>query len=76
MSQFMHSLATHHLKIVKRILRYLKGTITRGILMKNNGHFKHESLSDSDWAGNTIDRKSITGFYTFIGGNLVTWKMM
>jgi hypothetical protein len=73
-SQFMHSPTSLHLTIVKRILRYLKGTVTKGILMKNNGHFKLEGFSDSDWAGNAIDRKSTTGFCTFIGGNLVTWK--
>ena len=42
--------------------------------MRNNGHFKVEGFSDSNWAGNTIDRKSTTDFCTFIGGNLVTWK--
>ena len=42
--------------------------------MRNNGHFKLEGFSDSDWAGNALDRKSTTGFCTFIGGNLVTWK--
>ncbi|KAL6142291.1 hypothetical protein ACLB2K_060574 [Fragaria x ananassa] len=73
-SQFMHSPTTHHLSIVKRILRYLKDTVSRGILMRNNGHFKMEGYSDSDWAGNAIDRKSTTGYCTFIGGNLVTWK--
>jgi hypothetical protein len=73
-SQFMHSPTSLHLTIVKRILRYLKGTVTKGILMRNNGHFKLEGFSDSDWAGNAIDRKSTTGFCTFIGGNLVTWK--
>ncbi|PRQ17191.1 putative RNA-directed DNA polymerase [Rosa chinensis] len=73
-SQFMHSPTTHHLQIVKRILRYLKGTVDRGIIMKNNGHFNLVGYSDSDWAGNSIDRKSTTGYCTFIGGNLVTWK--
>jgi hypothetical protein len=42
--------------------------------MKNNDHFKLEGYTDSDWAGNSLDRKSTTGFCTFIGGNLVTWK--
>ena len=29
---------------------------------------------DADWAGDRNDRKSTTGYCTFIGGNLVTWK--
>lgn len=73
-SQFMHAPTNNHQQLVKRILRYLKGSVTRGIFMRNNGHFKLEGYSDSDWAGNTIDRKSTTGFCTFVGGNLVTWK--
>ncbi|XP_024200110.1 uncharacterized mitochondrial protein AtMg00810-like [Rosa chinensis] len=73
-SQFMHSPTTHHPQIVKRILRYLKGTVDRVIVMKNNGHFNLVGYSDSDWAANAIDQKSITGYCTFIGGNLVIWK--
>ena len=30
-------------------------------------------FSDADWAG-SCDRKSTTGFCTFVGGNLVTWR--
>lgn len=73
-SQFMHAPTSDHLQLVKRILRYLKGSITRGIFMSNNGHFALEGFSDSDWAGNSLDRKSTTGYCTFVGGNLVTWK--
>jgi hypothetical protein len=31
-------------------------------------------FSDADWAGNACDRKSTTGYCTFVGGNLVSWK--
>ncbi|CAN6713208.1 unnamed protein product [Malus baccata var. baccata] len=30
--------------------------------------------TDADWVGDALDRKSTTGFCTFVGGNLVTWK--
>ncbi|XP_068304379.1 uncharacterized mitochondrial protein AtMg00810-like [Pyrus communis] len=73
-SQFMHAPNTDHMKIVHRVLRYLKGSIGRGILMRNNGHTQISGYTDADWAGNSLDRKSITGFCTFVGGNLVTWK--
>lgn len=73
-SQFMHSPTDHHLQIVKRLLRYLTGTISRGIVMKKHGHFTIEGYCDSYWAGNSLDIKSTTGYCTFIGGNLVTWK--
>jgi hypothetical protein len=42
--------------MVKRILRYLKGTIGRGIVMTRNGHNNIMGYADSDWAGNSLDR--------------------
>ena len=42
--------------------------------MKNNGNTHIMGYTDADWAGNSLDRKSTTGFCTFVGGNLVTWK--
>ena len=42
--------------------------------MKNNGHTEIVGYTDADWAGNPVDRKSTTGFCTFVGGNIVTWK--
>ncbi|KAM1278709.1 hypothetical protein ACFX2J_030693 [Malus domestica] len=73
-SQFMHSPSMDHLKIVHRVLRYLKGSIGRGILMRNNSHTQISGYTDVDWAVNSLDRKSTIGFCTFVGGNLVTWK--
>ncbi|PNX59385.1 putative copia-type protein, partial [Trifolium pratense] len=72
-SQFMHSPKIFHLGIVKRILRYLKGSIGRGIVLAKNGHTQITGYSDSDWAGNALDRKSTTGYCMFVGGN-VSWR--
>ena len=72
-SQFMHAPTTDHLHLVKRILRYLKGSIGRGILMKKNDHTQVIGYCDADWAGNQIDRKSTTGLLYVCGrksGNL------
>jgi hypothetical protein len=73
-SQFMHAPTEAHMQIVKRVLRYLKGSIGRGILMQNNQHTNIMGFSDADWAGNACDRKSTTGYCTLVGGNLVSWK--
>ena len=73
-SQYMHAPTIQHLGMVKRILRYLKGSIGRGIVMRNNGHTNIMGYSDSDWAGNALDRRSTTGYCMFVGGNLVSWK--
>ena len=33
-----------------------------------------ETFSDSNYAGDKRDRKSISGYYTYVGGNLVIWS--
>ncbi|CAL2278311.1 unnamed protein product [Prunus armeniaca] len=39
-----------------------------------HGHLNIDGYSDADWAGNVTDRKSTSGYFTFMGGNLVTWR--
>jgi transposase InsO family protein len=73
-SQFMHSPKEEHSEAVLRILRYLKGTPGKGIVFRKNSHLNVCAYSDADWAGCPIDRRSTTGYFTFVGGNLVTWK--
>ncbi|KAM2757556.1 hypothetical protein PS2_019291 [Malus domestica] len=73
-SQFKHAPTVEHLNIVKRILRYLKGSIDKGILMRNNHSTEIHVYTNADWAGSAIDRKSTTRYCTFVGGNIVTWK--
>lgn len=70
--QHMHEPRNSHFQAVKRILRYLKGTIqltpkfTSGSLALN-------AYSDSDWAGDITDRKSTSGFCVFFGNNPIMW---
>ena len=73
-SQFMHSPNSKHFEAVYRILRYLKGTPGKGLLYKAQGHLKIEAYTDADWAGCIEDRRSTSGYCTFVGGNLVTWS--
>jgi hypothetical protein len=62
------------MEAVMRILRYLKGSPGRGIMFEKHGHLKIAGYTDADWAGSVCDRKSTTGYFTFVGGNLVTWR--
>ena len=60
---------------VMRILRYLKNAHGKGILFtKNVNHQSIEVYTDVDWAGAMDDRRSTSGYFTFVSGNLVTWK--
>ena len=57
-----------------RILRYINGTPSQGVLYENKGHTHIVSYCDADWAGSPANRRSTSGYYVFIGGNLVSWK--
>ena len=74
LSQFMKDPHLPHWEAVIRIVRYLKAYPGRGLLYKANGHLRVEAYTDADWAGSTSDRKSTTGYCTFLGGNLITWR--
>ncbi|RVW57587.1 Retrovirus-related Pol polyprotein from transposon RE1 [Vitis vinifera] len=44
------------------------------LFAKNVDHQSIEVYTDADWAGAVDDRRSTSGYFTFVGGNLVTWK--
>ncbi|XP_059649061.1 uncharacterized mitochondrial protein AtMg00810-like [Cornus florida] len=73
-SQFIGAPRMPHWIAVLRIIRYLKRAPSFGLLYKSNGHLRVEGFTDADWAGSLSDRRSTTGYCTFVGGNLVTWK--
>ena len=56
------------------IFRYIKGILDQGVLYENRGHTQIVGYCDANWAGSPEDRRSISGYCVFIGGNLVSWK--
>ncbi|TYK06402.1 putative mitochondrial protein [Cucumis melo var. makuwa] len=71
-SQFMHKPTVIHFLAVKRILRYLRGTPTLGIKFEKV-RFLYK-FCDFDWAGDTSDRRSTSGFIAFFGSNPISWS--
>ena len=59
--------------VVKRIMRYLKGTNDFGLYYKRSEKFELNDHTDADWGGNIDDRKSTSGGALFLGKRLVTW---
>ncbi|KAB2618580.1 hypothetical protein D8674_014449 [Pyrus ussuriensis x Pyrus communis] len=70
---YMHSPRTIHLQAVKRILRYLKGTLDAGLWF-TPGSQRLTAWSDADWAGCPVDRRSTSGYCVFLGPNLISWS--
>ncbi|KAK4409489.1 Retrovirus-related Pol polyprotein from transposon RE2 [Sesamum angolense] len=57
-----------------RILKCIKASPGKGLLFKRHGHVKIEAYSDSDYAGSKDDMMPTSGYYTYVGGNLMTWR--
>ncbi|KAK5794891.1 hypothetical protein PVK06_036141 [Gossypium arboreum] len=73
-SQFMHSPMEEHEEAVFRILRYLKSSPGKGFFFKKSEQRGIEAYTDADWAGSITDKRSTSGYCTFVWGNLVTWR--
>ena len=71
--QYLHSPTTIHWSTVKRILRYVCGTLNYGLKIKRSKSMMASAFSDADWAGCPDDRRSTGGFAVFLGENLVSW---
>ena len=56
----------------KRVLRYVKDTLNFGIKYKEGRNFLLEGYCDSDYGGEIGYRKSTSGVFFFLGGNLLT----
>ena len=72
-ARFQSNPKQSHLSAVKRIMRYLLGTINLGLWYPKNSTCNLIGYSDSDFAGSKTDRKSTSGTCQFIGSALVSW---
>jgi histone deacetylase 1/2 len=72
--QYLHAPSTAHWSAVKRILRYVQGTISLGLCFNKSSCMVVSAFTDADWAGCTHDRTSTGGFAMFLGPNLVSWS--
>jgi histone deacetylase 1/2 len=70
--QFLHAPTSVHWSVVKRILRYVRGTIKYGLKIRKSRSMLVSAFSDADWAGDVDDRRSTGGFAVFLGKNLVS----
>jgi histone deacetylase 1/2 len=71
---FMHDPRVPHYNHVKRILRYLKGTLDHGLHINNSSPATLTAYSDADWAGCPDTRRSTSGYCVFLGNNLISWS--
>ena len=74
LSRFIKDPKANHVAAAKHVLRYIKGTMNYGLSYNRCSNFRLVGYSDSDWAGDKFDRKSITGYVFMLSGCAITWK--
>jgi histone deacetylase 1/2 len=70
----MHDPHDVHWNIIKRILRYVRGTTEHGVLLRASPSTALTAYTDADWAGCPDTRRSTSGFCIFLGDALVSWS--
>ncbi|GJU16699.1 hypothetical protein Tco_1144665 [Tanacetum coccineum] len=73
-SRFQVTPKTSHLNAVKRIFKYLKGKLNLGLWYPRESSFDLEAYSDSDYAGENLNRKSTTSGCQFLRSRLISWQ--
>ncbi|GJS30711.1 hypothetical protein Tco_0491331 [Tanacetum coccineum] len=72
-AHFQEDPKTSHLKAVKCIFRYVKGTTHLGVWYPKGSGIETIVYADSDHGGDYVDRKSTSGICTFMGCCLTSW---
>lgn len=70
--QKMHAPTETYFQLLKRVLRYLRGTTKFGISFNSNTDSVIRAYSDSDWGGCPDTRRSTGGFCTILGSNIIS----
>ncbi|XP_070036279.1 uncharacterized mitochondrial protein AtMg00810-like [Nicotiana tomentosiformis] len=73
-SRFIEAPTSTHLKVARRILRYLKCTIDFGLFYSSSSDFNLMEHCDNDYTGDIYDRKSTIGFVFFLGDSVISWS--
>ncbi|XP_046808389.1 secreted RxLR effector protein 161-like [Lucilia cuprina] len=74
LSRFGTNPGKPHWEAVKRVMRYLKGTIDKGIVYKRQAEDDIKGFCDADWAGDVDNRQSTTGYVFVYQSGAISWS--
>ncbi|XP_059306417.1 secreted RxLR effector protein 161-like [Lycium ferocissimum] len=72
-SRYQSNPGRDHWKAVKRIFRYLKGTVDYSLCYSGNDLHLNGYI-DVDWGGDRKNRKSTSGYAFLLNGGVISWK--
>nr|GEZ70373.1 ribonuclease H-like domain, reverse transcriptase, RNA-dependent DNA polymerase [Tanacetum cinerariifolium] len=75
LSHFMQEPREQHMKAIRQVLRYVKGTKDYGITYKHNGGNKIHGFCDSSYGVNTQEGKETTGIIFYFGESSISWSI-
>jgi hypothetical protein len=68
----MHDPRESHLAALKRLLRYVRGTVDFSLVLHRSSSAELVVYTEADWDGSPHTRRSTSGYVVFLGGNLVS----
>jgi hypothetical protein len=60
---------------MKHTLRYLRGTLDYGLLLRHSASSELTVYTDADWAGCSNTRRSTSRYAVFLDTNLISWSL-
>ncbi|KAG8485799.1 hypothetical protein CXB51_019195 [Gossypium anomalum] len=74
LSRFMHCCNEKHFQVAKRVLKYIKGTLSYRLQFGKAESLKLVGYTDSDWVGSINDLKSTSGYAFTLGSAVFCWS--
>ncbi|GJZ77037.1 ribonuclease H-like domain-containing protein [Tanacetum coccineum] len=71
---YMHDPREPHFSVLKRIMRYVRGTLDYGLQLFLSSTTDLVAFLDADWAGCPTTRRSTSGYCVILGNNLLSWS--
>ncbi|GJZ06417.1 ribonuclease H-like domain-containing protein [Tanacetum coccineum] len=71
---YMHDPRDPYFTALKRILRYVRGTIDHGLQLHVSSTSQLTAYTYADWTGCPVTRRSTSGYCVFLGDNLLSWS--
>ncbi|KAL9299641.1 putative RNA-directed DNA polymerase [Arabidopsis thaliana] len=74
LARFMQEPREDHWAAALRVVRYLKADPGQGVFLRRSSDFQITGWCDSDWAGDPMSRRSVTGYFVQFGDSPISWK--